>query len=75
MTRDEYVSLRYDASADPEGVVDMPDGTSMTVLLFTRDGYATYGIPANEQGKTGPFHWRPYPHQYWKQITSLQQQR
>jgi len=56
---------------DTEGKVREPDGTTLTIVVFTHDAYAYYGVPASEQEQAGAYCWKPYPRQYWKQIASL----
>ncbi len=65
-TEDEYLTLWYDANADPGDEADVPVGAQFTILLFTEDSYAYYGIPTAEQELEEPYHWRAYPHRYWK---------
>ena len=74
VTRDEYVSLYYNASSNPGAEEDISDRKTVTLLLYTCDEYAIYGIPAHEQEQTGPFCWRPYPHHSWKKIVSSKQE-
>lgn len=61
-----YISLQYQASTDLDSEVSVPDGTRITILLFTSDSYAYYGIPGAEQELSGPCRWRPYPRKHWQ---------
>lgn len=65
VTTNSYLHLQYQATADPGGEASVPDGTRISILLATHDTFANYGIPVSEQELSGPFRWRPYPHQYW----------
>lgn len=61
-----YISLQYQASTDLDSEAKVPDCTTTTILLFTSDSYANYGIPGAEQELSGPYRYRCYPRKYWQ---------